>query len=186
MMSAWVRLFFTCFLLFGLAGGETRRRRWSASCQNCGGGGGGGGQGSCSSNYDCPQDNPVCSEHGYCQCASYRRGGADCWRQGGGGGGGGGGGSTQPTCSTNSQCPSSTPVCSEYGFCQCASYRPGGPECWRQGSNGGGGVHNGGGFGGGSNNGGGGYGGGGSNHASASASVSINANAQANRGGRAL
>ena len=33
----------------------------------------------CSSNADCPQDNPVCSEWGHCQCASYQPGGTSCW-----------------------------------------------------------------------------------------------------------
>ena len=33
----------------------------------------------CSSNADCPQDNPVCSEWGHCQCASYQSGGTACW-----------------------------------------------------------------------------------------------------------
>merc|ERR1712098_716642 len=115
-------LFLAIGFLLSTVTAETRRKRWSSQ--------GSGAQGACSSNHDCPRDNPVCSEHGFCQCASYRRGGADCWRQGGGGWSGG---STQPTCSTNSHCPPSTPVCSGYGFCQCASYRRGGPECWRQG-----------------------------------------------------
>jgi hypothetical protein len=39
----------------------------------------------------------------------------------------------QGSCSSGADCPAGTPVCSEYGYCQCAAYRPGGPECWRVG-----------------------------------------------------
>jgi len=46
----------------------------------------------------------------------------------------GGGGSTG-NCSSNDNCPADTPVCSEYGYCQCASYTPGSPDCWMQGGN---------------------------------------------------
>merc|ERR1711962_1674373 len=42
-------------------------------------------QGRCYSNRDCPPSDPVCSEYGYCQCASYRPGDAACWGRGGGG-----------------------------------------------------------------------------------------------------
>ena len=30
---------------------------------------------------------------------------------------------------SNEGCPPEAPICSEYGYCQCASYQPGGPEC---------------------------------------------------------
>ena len=33
-------------------------------------------------------------------------------------------------CGSNAECPPTDPVCSEYGFCQCESYKPGDPECW--------------------------------------------------------
>jgi len=38
-------------------------------------------------------------------------------------------------CSSNADCPAGTPVCSEYGYCQCAQYVPGGPECWQMSAN---------------------------------------------------
>ena len=38
----------------------------------------GDGQGSCSAAGGCPSFAPVCSEFGYCQCASYVRGGQGC------------------------------------------------------------------------------------------------------------
>ena len=41
---------------------------------------------------------------------------------------------------SNDGCPPDAPVCSEYGYCQCASYTPGGPECGPGFSSGGGGV----------------------------------------------
>ena len=52
------------------------------------------GQGACcvGSNDGCPPDAPVCSEYGYCQCASYTPGGAECGPGFGSGGEGGGGG----------------------------------------------------------------------------------------------
>ncbi len=40
-------------------------------------------KGQCSSGTVCPHVNPVCSEYGYCQCASYRPGSKAC--QGGAG-----------------------------------------------------------------------------------------------------
>merc|ERR1711970_951817 len=112
-----------------------------------GGEGGGGavcgtGQGACcaGSNDGCPPEAPVCSEHGYCQCAAYQPGGAEC------GPGWGASGAQLPdtesggeaVCGTgkgaccigsNTGCPPDAPVCSEYGYCQCASYTPGGAEC---------------------------------------------------------
>ena len=39
------------------------------------------------------------------------------------------------SCSSNADCPEGTPTCSEYGFCQCAAYVPGGPECWQMSAN---------------------------------------------------
>ena len=30
---------------------------------------------------------------------------------------------------SNDGCPPEAPICSEYGYCQCSSYQPGGPEC---------------------------------------------------------
>ena len=38
------------------------------------------GEGSCcyGSNDDCTSEAPVCSEFGYCQCASYQPGGVEC------------------------------------------------------------------------------------------------------------
>ena len=80
-------------------------------------------RGWCASDVDCPATDPVCSEWGFCQCASYQPGGADCWGQGGGGGGGG-------ACGSDADCPATDPVCSEWGFCQCAEYQPGDPECY--------------------------------------------------------
>lgn len=53
----------------------------------------------CNSDRDCPRSDPVCSEWGYCQCASYQPGGAACYGQGGGGDGGRG--SDEDTCSGN-------------------------------------------------------------------------------------
>lgn len=47
----------------------------------------------------------------------------------------GGGGSHKGNCSSSADCPTNTPVCSEYGYCQCASYTPGSPDCWMQGGN---------------------------------------------------
>ena len=41
-------------------------------------------------------------------------------------------------CSSDSDCPPSDPVCSEYNFCQCQSYQPGGQACHGQGGGGGG------------------------------------------------
>ena len=97
------------------------------------------GQGSCcaGSNDGCPSEAPVCSEYGYCQCASYKPGDAEC--------GPGFGDSTlnnqltetqvcgegQGACcaGSNDGCPPGAPVCSEWGYCQCAEYQPGGPEC---------------------------------------------------------
>jgi len=46
-----------------------------------------------------------------------------------------GGGGHTGNCSSNDDCPPNTPVCSEYGYCQCASYTPGSPDCWMQGGN---------------------------------------------------
>jgi len=43
--------------------------------------------------------------------------------------------SGQGACSSNADCPTGTPVCSEYGYCQCAAYVPGGPECWQMSAN---------------------------------------------------
>ena len=43
--------------------------------------------------------------------------------------------SGQGACSSNADCPAGTPVCSEYGYCQCAAYVPGGPECWQMSAN---------------------------------------------------
>ena len=91
------------------------------------------------SNDGCPLEAPICSEWGYCQCASYQPGGPEC----------GPGfdsnqvenvmdekegricGKGQGACcaGSNDGCPLEAPVCSEWGYCQCASYQPGGPEC---------------------------------------------------------
>merc|ERR1712227_414449 len=30
---------------------------------------------------------------------------------------------------SNDGCPPEAPICSEYGYCQCTSYKPGDPEC---------------------------------------------------------
>jgi len=109
------------------------------------------GEGSCcaGSNDGCPSDAPVCSEYGYCQCETYQEGGAECGPGFGGGGapdpwpmddavgdasnneGGDICGMGQGSCcaGSNDGCPAEAPVCSEYGYCQCASYQPGGPEC---------------------------------------------------------
>jgi len=40
-------------------------------------------------------------------------------------------GTGQGACCAGSNigCPAEAPVCSEYGYCQCAAYLPGGPEC---------------------------------------------------------
>jgi len=54
--------------------------------------------GRCSSGRDCPRSDPVCSEWGYCQCASYKPGDPACYGQGGGGGLEG---SDEDTCSGN-------------------------------------------------------------------------------------
>merc|ERR1712037_778147 len=95
-------------------------------------------QGFCSSDADCPASDPVCSEYGFCQCESYQPGDSGCWQgseggggevgkaggaQGGFGGGGQGGqaGGAQGGCTSDADCPSSDPVCSEFGFCQCAA-----------------------------------------------------------------
>jgi len=43
--------------------------------------------------------------------------------------------SGQGACSSNADCPAGTPTCSEYGYCQCAAYVPGGPECWQMSAN---------------------------------------------------
>merc|ERR1719450_852080 len=48
---------------------------------------------------------------------------------GGGGGGGGCGTGAQGSCCSSQDCPYEAPVCSEWGYCQCSSYQPGGPEC---------------------------------------------------------
>ena len=97
------------------------------------------GPGACcsGSNDGCPSEAPVCSEYGYCQCASYKPGDAEC----------GPGfedstlnnqltetqvcGEGQGACcaGSNDGCPPGAPVCSEWGYCQCAEYQPGGPEC---------------------------------------------------------
>jgi len=50
-------------------------------------------------------------------------------------GAGGQSSSGQGACSSNGDCPVGTPVCSEYGYCQCAAYVPGGPECWQMSAN---------------------------------------------------
>ena len=139
-------------------------KRNTAENQICGTG-----QGACcaGSNDGCPPEAPVCSEWGYCQCASYQPGGPEC-------GPGfdylaGSGqdsqdysqdvdiindneitnenqepnenkveqkdgqicGTGQGACcaGSNDGCPLEAPVCSEWGYCQCASYQPGGPEC---------------------------------------------------------
>ena len=39
-------------------------------------------------------------------------------------------------CASDVDCPSTDPVCSEWGFCQCASYKPGGAACWGRGGDG--------------------------------------------------
>merc|ERR550525_1107572 len=76
-------------LVLSLVEGEVRRKRWGGcnQCESVGGGGGGGGrkicgtgQGACcaGSNAGCPAEAPVCSEWGYCQCSTYRRGGPAC------------------------------------------------------------------------------------------------------------
>merc|ERR1719239_2131211 len=56
-----------------------------------------------------------------------------CNGGGGGGGRGGGGGGcgsgAQGSCCSSQDCPHEAPVCSEWGYCQCSSYQPGGPEC---------------------------------------------------------
>ena len=33
-------------------------------------------------------------------------------------------------CSSDADCSSENPICSEFGFCQCPSYKPGGEGCW--------------------------------------------------------
>ena len=33
-------------------------------------------------------------------------------------------------CSSDADCSSESPICSEFGFCQCPSYQPGGEGCW--------------------------------------------------------
>ena len=33
-------------------------------------------------------------------------------------------------CNSDTDCPATDPVCSEYGFCQCSCYQPGDQECW--------------------------------------------------------
>ena len=134
------------------------------------------GPGSCcaGSNEGCPPEAPVCSEYGYCQCASYKPGGPACGtnyieRQPKKGKQEGLGifidnmglpvwdktstiasigqnpkpmeqnlkpvgqvcGTGQGSCcaGSNEGCPPQAPICSEYGYCQCASYKPGGPAC---------------------------------------------------------
>merc|ERR1711868_251439 len=107
------------------------------------------GQGACCawSNDDCPQEAPICSEYGYCQCSSYQPGGPECgpgfgYANGGQGQEGGqvsrgqtnggqvcGMGHGACCAGSNDGCPPEAPICSEYGYCQCSSYKPGGPEC---------------------------------------------------------
>ena len=112
---------------------------------NGGAAGGGGeicgtGQGACcaGSNDGCPAEAPICSEWGYCQCASYKPGDPECGpgfdnvkMETSEGGGGGICGTGQGACcaGSNDGCPEEAPVCSEWGYCQCASYKPGDPEC---------------------------------------------------------
>merc|ERR1711962_1218158 len=94
------------------------------------GGCGSGKQGSCCSGADCPAEAPVCSEYGFCQCGSYQVGGPACGPGVGGGGVGGGCGSNdRGSCCSSADCPYVAPVCSEHGYCQCASYQVGGPAC---------------------------------------------------------
>ena len=40
-------------------------------------------------------------------------------------------GSGQGACcaGSNAGCPAAAPICSENGYCQCSTYRPGGPAC---------------------------------------------------------
>ena len=33
-------------------------------------------------------------------------------------------------CSSNADCSSASPICSEWGHCQCKNYKPGGTGCW--------------------------------------------------------
>ena len=33
-------------------------------------------------------------------------------------------------CSSNADCSSESPICSEWGHCQCENYKPGGTGCW--------------------------------------------------------
>ena len=99
------------------------------------------GEGACctGSNDDCPPEAPICSEYGYCQCSSYKPGGPECGpsfdqqnsidgsllneEQNCGAG--------QGACcvGSNDGCPPEAPICSEYGYCQCSTYQPGGPPC---------------------------------------------------------
>merc|ERR1712126_702775 len=118
--------------------GVQERLRSEASNSICGTG-----PGACcaGSNDGCPPEAPVCSEYGYCQCSSYQPGGPACGpgfddeppiaSVGGQANGGQVCGTGQGACcaGSNDGCPPEAPVCSEYGYCQCSSYQPGGPEC---------------------------------------------------------
>ena len=102
------------------------------------------GQGACcaGSNDGCPSEAPVCSEYGYCQCASYKPGDPECGPGFGDSASNNKGGETQGNqdqicgegqgsccAGSNDGCPPEAPVCSEWGYCQCAEYQPGDPEC---------------------------------------------------------
>merc|ERR1712227_14635 len=94
------------------------------------------------SNDGCPPEAPICSEYGYCQCTSYKPGDPECGPGFGDsasnnrgeetqGNGGQICGEGQGACcaGSNDGCPPEAPVCSEWGYCQCAEYQPGDPEC---------------------------------------------------------
>jgi len=86
------------------------------------------------SNDGCPPEAPVCSEYGYCQCSSYQPGGPECgpgFAEEGGQENQGICGVGQGSCcaGSNDGCPPEAPICSEYGYCQCSSYQPGGSAC---------------------------------------------------------
>merc|ERR1712147_288713 len=93
------------------------------------------GQGACcaGSNDGCPPEAPVCSEYGYCQCATYKPGDPASSNMGREAQSNGDQicGEGQGACCAGSEdgCLPEAPVCSEYGYCQCASYKPGDPEC---------------------------------------------------------
>ena len=91
-----------------------------------------GASGRCTSDADCLPLNPVCSEYHYCQCKTYKRGDPACWsREGRLGSAGFKAAAGQ--CTSDAECRSRdprNPICSEYHYCQCPSYKPGEKACW--------------------------------------------------------